>query len=77
MILTTRNGELVQAEVEYGKEPSDSFISYAVYYDTGEDCPEGVINELNEDHTVEIDEAWYEHQVGKAESLMDSIRDNE
>ncbi len=77
MLLKTREGVLVEAEIQYERHMEDSFFCSAVHYETGEQMHEGVINDLNEDYQQELDEAWYEHQIGRSDMAADAARDND
>lgn len=73
MILTTRNGRKVEVtDIDYSSGDScDTFIAAASYLDEENDTlavvPDNVLEELTNDCASELDEAWHEHQIGRAD----------
>jgi len=77
MILTTRERKKVEVtDIDYSSGDSvDTFIAAAVYLDEADDdkavVPDEVLEELTEDYPDTLHEAWYEHQIGRADFMGD------
>lgn len=73
MILKDKNGREVEVHVR-GSAHDDVYIESGCYVDTGEEAPEGVLDDLQNDFAGEIEQQWLENQIGRAEAFYEGER---
>lgn len=73
MILKTKDGREVDCHVS-GAAHDDVVIESGSYVDTGEECPEDVLDTLQNDYAGEIEQEWMEQQIGRAEAYYEGDR---
>jgi hypothetical protein len=72
VITDSKGRQVVDIEIDRGYDPVDSFVTYAVYMDTGEPVPEEELDYLTETYDMHSD--WIEHQAAKAEAMGEGDR---
>lgn len=61
-------------EFEFGKEPEESYISFAYWEDSEERMCDDDLDELTKQCADLVHEKWHEHKVCEAEYLADQDR---